>query len=126
MCNLNSLIVKIMQFLDRETFKGIKYFYENINANPIRSIHSLAEEATKNYNEARKKVADFINAEPENATKSAPINDIKEITRLAHEQGSLVLIDAAQSVPNIHSILKTLAQILLHFPAIKCSLLDLH
>ena len=44
---------------------GIKYFYENINANPIRSIHSLAEEATKNYNEARKKVADFINAEPE-------------------------------------------------------------
>ena len=27
--------------------EGIKYFYENINANPIRSIHSLAEKATK-------------------------------------------------------------------------------
>ena len=161
---------------------GIKYFYENINANPIRSIHSLAEEATKNYNEARKKVADFINAEPEeivfvrNTTEAinlvsfsfpfkkgdrvsttymehhsnllpwlqlkekgvdvdivsvsdnyeldmdyykklpkntrlvalthasnvtGTINDIKEITRLAHEQGSLVLIDAAQSVPHI-------------------------
>lgn len=161
---------------------GIKYFYENINANPIRSIHSLAEEATKNYNEARKKVADFINAEPgeivfvRNTTEAinlvsfsfpfkkgdrvsttymehhsnllpwlqlkekgvdvdivsvsddyeldmdyykklpknthlvalthasnvtGTINDIKEITRLAHEQGSLVLIDAAQSVPHM-------------------------
>ena len=44
---------------------GIKYFYENINANPIRSIHGLAEEATKAYNDARQKVAAFINADPE-------------------------------------------------------------
>lgn len=162
--------------------EGIKYFYENINANPIRSIHSLAEEATKAYNDAREKVAAFINAEPEeivfvrNATEAinlvsfafpfkagdrisstymehhsnllpwlrlkekginvdiAPIsdiyeldldyykqlpkntrlvavthasnvtgtiNDVKEITRFSHDQGALVLIDAAQSIPHI-------------------------
>ena len=162
--------------------EGIKYFYENINANPIRSIHSLAEEATKAYNEARKKVADFINAEPEeivfvrNTTEAinlvsfsfpfkkgdrvsttymehhsnllpwlqlkekgvevdivsisddyeldmdyykdlpkntrmvavthasnvtGTINEVKEITRLSHDQGSLVLIDAAQSIPHM-------------------------
>ncbi len=161
---------------------GIKYFYENINANPIRSIHSLAEEATKAYNEAREKVAKFINADPEeivfvrNATEAinlvsfsfpfksgdristtymehhsnllpwlrlkekginvdivsisddyeldmdyykhlpkntrlvavthasnvtGTINDAKEITRISHEQGSLVLIDAAQSIPHM-------------------------
>ncbi|MCW1298997.1 MAG: cysteine desulfurase, partial [Candidatus Parvarchaeum sp.] len=161
---------------------GIKYFYENINANPIRSIHSLAEEATKAYNGAREKVAAFINADPEeivfvrNATEAinlvsfafpfkegdhvsttymehhsnllpwlrlrekginvdivsisddyeldmdyykqlpkntrlvavthasnvtGTINDVKEITRISHEQGSLVLIDAAQSIPHM-------------------------
>ena len=161
---------------------GIKYFYENINANPIRSIHGLAEEATKAYNDARQKVAAFINADPEevvfvrNATEAinlvsfafpfkegdrvsttylehhsnllpwlrlkekginvdivsisddyeldmdyykqlpkntrlvavthasnvtGTINDVKEITRVSHEQGSLVLIDAAQSIPHM-------------------------
>ncbi|MCW1297427.1 MAG: cysteine desulfurase [Candidatus Rehaiarchaeum fermentans] len=49
----------------REVIEGIKFFYENINANPIRSLHYLAEKATEAYNEARKKVAEFINASPE-------------------------------------------------------------
>ena len=44
---------------------GIKYFYENLNANPMRSIHYLAEKATEAYTEAREKVARFINASPE-------------------------------------------------------------
>ncbi len=44
---------------------GIKYFYENINANPLRSLHKLAEESTKAYETAREKVARFINASPE-------------------------------------------------------------
>ena len=44
---------------------GIKYFYENLNANPMRSIHSLAEKATEAYTGAREKVARFINASPD-------------------------------------------------------------
>ena len=166
----------------RQVIDGITYFYENINANPIRSIHSLAEQATLEYNKAREKVAKFINADLEeivfvkNATEAinlvsfsipfkegdrvsttylehhsnllpwlrlkekgikvdvvdidesynlkidyykhlpgntrlvtvahvsnvtGTVNDVKEITRLAHEQGSLVLIDAAQSIPHM-------------------------
>ena len=161
---------------------GIKYFYENLNANPMRSIHYLAEKATEAYTEAREKVARFINASPEeivfvrNATEAinlvsfsfpfksgdvvsttylehhsnllpwlnlsrfgvktdiadtdanfdlnmdyyralpsgtrmvavthqsnvtGTINDVKTITRLAHEHGAHVLIDAAQSVPHM-------------------------
>jgi cysteine desulfurase/selenocysteine lyase len=49
----------------RQVIDGIKYFYENLNANPMRSIHHLAEKASEAYNGAREKVARFINASPE-------------------------------------------------------------
>jgi cysteine desulfurase/selenocysteine lyase len=42
---------------------AIKDYYENYNANIHRSIHVLGEEATAAYEEAHKKVADFINAD---------------------------------------------------------------
>ncbi|MCW1293961.1 MAG: cysteine desulfurase [Candidatus Micrarchaeaceae archaeon] len=45
-----------------QVIEGIKYFYENLNANPLRSLHTLAEESTKAYEEAREKIAKFINA----------------------------------------------------------------
>lgn len=166
----------------KQVIDGIKYFYENINANPIRSIHSLAEQATLEYGKAREKVAKFINADPDeivfvrNTTEAinlvsfslpfkngdristtylehhsnllpwmrlkekgveidivntnehfeldmdyykhipkgtrlvavthasnvtGTVTDIKEITQLAHEQGALVLVDAAQSIPHL-------------------------
>jgi cysteine desulfurase/selenocysteine lyase len=166
----------------RQVIEGIKYFYENLNANPIRSIHYLAEQATLEYAKAREKIANFIGALPEeivfvrNATEAINLvsfvlpfkegehvstsylehhsnllpwlrlrekgvvvdiagidenydidmdyykhlptntklvalthvsnvtgttNDVKEVTRLAHEQGALVLIDAAQSIPHM-------------------------
>ena len=49
----------------RQVIDGIKYFYENANANPLRSVHSLSEESTKLFNSAREKVASLINAAPE-------------------------------------------------------------
>tara|TARA_Y100000310_G_scaffold341089_1_gene439067 strand:- start:7720 stop:8931 length:1212 start_codon:yes stop_codon:yes gene_type:complete len=42
---------------------AVKDYYENYNANIHRSIHKLGEEATKAYEEAHKKVSDFINAD---------------------------------------------------------------
>ncbi len=48
-----------------KVIEGISYFYRELNANPLRSVHSLAQNATKAYNEAREKIAKFINAEPE-------------------------------------------------------------
>ena len=166
----------------RQVIDGLKYFYENANANPIRSIHTLAEEATELYNKAREKISKFINADPEevvfvrNTTEAinlvsyalsfkrgdriattcmehhsnflpwlrlrpkgvkvdvvdmddnneldinyyaklpkntklvtvthesnvtGTINDIREITELSHDKNSMVLVDAAQSVPHM-------------------------
>jgi len=39
-----------------------KYFYENHNANINRGIHTLGDEATRMYEDTRKKVSKFINA----------------------------------------------------------------
>jgi len=43
----------------------INEFYKNYNSNVHRSIHTLGEEATKLFEETRKKVAKFINAREE-------------------------------------------------------------
>lgn len=47
----------------KSVIDAIKNYYENYNANIHRSIHKLGEEATAAYEEAHKKVADFINAD---------------------------------------------------------------
>ena len=46
-----------------KVLKAIRDFYD-INANPRRSIHYLAEKAGEAYENARKTVANFINADP--------------------------------------------------------------
>ncbi len=47
----------------QSVIESVKNYYENYNANIHRSIHKLGEEATAAYEEAHKKVADFINAD---------------------------------------------------------------
>ena len=47
----------------KAVIETLKKFYENHNANIHRGIHKLAEESTLFYEEAHKKVADFINAD---------------------------------------------------------------
>lgn len=42
--------------------KAVANYYRNSNANVHRGIHTLSEEATRKYEDARKKVAKFINA----------------------------------------------------------------
>src|SRR3989338_8619128 len=49
----------------KQVIDAIKDFYENYNANIHRSIHRLGEQATEAYENARKKTADFINADSE-------------------------------------------------------------
>jgi len=46
----------------KQVIDSIKDFYENSNANINRGLYTLSEEATKKYNEARKIISDFINA----------------------------------------------------------------
>ena len=165
--------------------EAMKRYYENHNANIHRSVHALAEEATKIYESARENIANFINAEKEeviftkNATEAinlvmyswglqlnkgdeiittimdhhsnivpwqflekkgvkvsfiditddgmlkmdelggkissktklvavtqasnvlGTINNVKEISKLAHDHGALCLVDGAQSVPKM-------------------------
>lgn len=59
-----------------QVVNAISEYYLNHNANVHRGVHTLSAESTEMYEEARKKVAKFINAEPEeiiftkNATES--------------------------------------------------------
>ncbi len=46
----------------KQVIEAIKNFYENLNANIHRGVYPLSEEATKKYDDSRKIIADFINA----------------------------------------------------------------
>lgn len=45
----------------KQVISAISDYYQNHNANVHRGVHKLSEEATELYEDARKKVADFIN-----------------------------------------------------------------
>ena len=49
-----------------QVINSISKYYKNANANPHRGAYKLSLESTKVYDEARKKVAKFINAKSEN------------------------------------------------------------
>ncbi|MBS3054314.1 MAG: cysteine desulfurase [Candidatus Aenigmarchaeota archaeon] len=49
----------------RHVINTIVDYYENHNANVHRGVHALSEEATEAYEGARKKVANFVNAKPD-------------------------------------------------------------
>ena len=49
-----------------QVINSISEYYKNANANPHRGAYKLSLESTKVYDEARKKVAKFINAKSEN------------------------------------------------------------
>ena len=46
----------------KQVVDTLVHFYEHDNANVHRGVHTLAERATTQYEEARKKVQHFINA----------------------------------------------------------------
>ena len=48
----------------KQVINAIKEFYEKDNANIHRGIYTLSEQATQKYEDARKTVAEFINAQP--------------------------------------------------------------
>lgn len=49
----------------RQVIEAISGYYFNHNSNVHRGIHKLSEESTMMFEEARKNIASFINAEPE-------------------------------------------------------------
>lgn len=49
----------------KQVIEAIKYYYEHDNANVHRAIHQLGERATAGYENARKKISQFIGARSE-------------------------------------------------------------
>lgn len=47
----------------RQVIQALVDYYEGYNANVHRGVHALSMESTERYEEARQKVADFVNAE---------------------------------------------------------------
>lgn len=83
----------------KQVIKALTNFYEKENANIHRGAYTLSEEATKKYNKARKKVAEFINAKQneivftKNATESFNLlsNTLQEI--IPKEKDEIVLTE---------------------------------
>ena len=50
----------------KQVIKKIEEFYEKNNANPHRGAYTLSMEATEVYENARKRIAQFINAKSDN------------------------------------------------------------
>lgn len=67
----------------RAVIEAVRGFYEEYNANVHRAIHALGEKATGRYEEARHKVARFINA-PETETVIFAKNATEAINLVAY------------------------------------------
>jgi cysteine desulfurase/selenocysteine lyase len=81
-------------------------YYETMNANVHRGVHTLSAEATEAYENARKKVAAFINSSPEeiiftrNATEG--INLVSKTFGMANlKRGDLIVLTVMEHHSNI-------------------------
>jgi len=70
----------------KQVIDAIVDYYENHNANVHRGVHTLSEEATDMYEDARKKVAKFIGAKPEEITFTKGTTEA--INRINYEWGA--------------------------------------
>jgi cysteine desulfurase/selenocysteine lyase len=88
-----------------QVIEAMDGYYRNANANPHRGNYSLVEEATEAYEGARKKVAAFAGAKPEeiiftrNATES--LNLVANVTCQQAKPGSTVLLTQMEHHSNI-------------------------
>src|SRR5437762_1842325 len=92
----------------RQVLDKLRTFYETSYANVHRGVYTLSEVATAEYEGAREKVAQFINAPAareviftHGATES--INPVEQLGAWAHERGAIMVVDAAQAAPH-HAI----------------------
>ncbi len=67
----------------KQVIKKITDFYEKENANIHRGVYTLSEQATTKYKEARKKVAEFINADEKEVVFTR--NTTESINMLSHQ-----------------------------------------
>ena len=79
---------------------AMTHFYATENANPLRGLYSLSERATLAYENARKTVADFINAKAYACgSKKACCSMLKEIPELKNVEMYSAIKEGAKQVP---------------------------
>jgi Selenocysteine lyase len=91
----------------RAVIEAVRSFYEEYNANVHRAIHALGEKATLRYEEARRKVARFINA-PEAETVVFVKNATEAINLVAYswarrnlKEGDEILVSPIEHHSNL-------------------------
>lgn len=91
----------------KSVLQAMDHYYRNLNANIHRGIHRLAEEATFAYEEARQKIADFIQA-PSPQELIFTRNTTESINLVAHswgrsslKSGDLVLLTEMEHHSNL-------------------------
>ena len=86
-----------------QVINAIKEYYEMHNANPHRSLYKLCEEATELYEDARKKVAKFVNAKhPE------------EIIFVRNTNEAMNLIVNSFAMPKLHNPSEVVLSVMEH------------
>ena len=50
----------------KTVISSLENYYKNINSNIHRGVHTLSQKATESYEDSRRKIAEFINAETQN------------------------------------------------------------
>ena len=89
----------------RQVLDAVREYYESSNANPHRGSYSLVAESGEKYETARKRVARFINAKPEeiiftkNATES--LNLVAAVLCRQAKTGSTALLTQMEHHSNI-------------------------
>jgi cysteine desulfurase/selenocysteine lyase len=114
--------------------EAMNQYYREYNANVHRGIHTLSERATSAYEEARRKIAAFINA-PDPRTVIYTRNTSESINLVAHawgrkflKAGDAVLITEMEHHSNIvpwHLLQRQIGIELRYIPVTEQGLLDL-
>ncbi len=88
----------------RQVIRAITHYYENVNSNVHRGVHTLSQESTALYEEARQAVAKFINAKTEEIifTKNTTESLNLVAYRLAHilKEGDEILLSVSEHHSN--------------------------
>ena len=88
-----------------QVLEAMNDYYRNANANPHRGSYALVEEATDAYESARKNVASFVGAKPEeiiftrNATEA--LNLVANVVYQSLPQGKRILLTQMEHHSNI-------------------------
>jgi len=71
-----------------QVIDSIVNYYSNLNSNVHRGLYPLAEKASQEYEKARKEIAEFINAEPEEIIFTSGATE--SLNTIANSIGSLI------------------------------------